>query len=88
MTHICSNIKEYDGRYHCMECYKEFFTAEPKEDVMNMQMAAPAIERIQELEVENRNLKSMLQAMRDVIQSVKAPVEIQHQEEGDESKTT
>ena len=75
----CTNVKLYDGEYRCMECFKKFFTTEPQEDVMNMQMAAPAIERIQELETENTQLKNVIATMKRVITSVHTPVELKDQ---------
>ena len=70
---ICSNVKLYDGKYRCMECFKQF-TVATEEDVMTSINIAPAIERIKELENENSNLKDVIAAMKQVMNSMKKPV--------------
>jgi len=71
----CTSIKEYDGKYRCMVCYKEFVVAE-EEDVMNEATVAPAIARIQELEFENTSLKLKLEALKSVVSAIRAPVPV------------
>jgi len=69
----CTNIKEYDGIYRCMICFKQFIVAN-QEDVMNSINVAPAIERIKELETENSTLKLTIEAMKKVMSAMKNPV--------------
>ena len=71
----CTNVKLYDGKYRCMQCFKQFVVVN-KEDVMNSINVAPAIERIKELENENSILKQSIEAMKAVIRAMKTPVQI------------
>jgi hypothetical protein len=65
------NVKVYDDKYRCMECFKEFVVAD-QEDVMNQIAVAPAIARIQELETENTSLKLKLEALKSVVTAVRS----------------
>lgn len=60
--HVC-NIKEYDGKYRCMICFRQFTLAD-EEEAMNHTLVAPALARIQELEKENISLKEQIAAMK------------------------
>jgi hypothetical protein len=63
-------VKNYDGHYRCMICYKEFIVA-TEEDVMNMTQVAPALERIRVLETENSTLTQKLAAMVATMKAMK-----------------
>jgi hypothetical protein len=65
-------VKDYDGHYRCMICYREF-TVATEEDVMNMTQVAPALARIQELETENTSLTLKLAAMIATMKAMKNP---------------
>jgi hypothetical protein len=66
------NVKEYDGKYRCMICFKEFVLA-TEEDVMNMTQVAPALERIHELETENTVLQQTIAAMKTIMDAARNP---------------
>jgi hypothetical protein len=72
----CPSIKEYDGHFRCMTCFKEYVVA-TEEDVMNMTQVAPALARIQVLETENTSLILKLAALKAVVKAMKNPVPIE-----------
>jgi hypothetical protein len=72
----CPSIKEYDGHFRCMTCFKEYVVA-TEEDVMNMTQVAPALARIQVLETENTSLTRKLEALKAVVKAMKQPVPIE-----------
>jgi hypothetical protein len=63
-------VKDYDGHYRCMICYKEFIVA-TEEDVMNMTQVAPALERIRVLETENTSLITKLEALKAIVKAMR-----------------
>ena len=62
----CATVKNYDGNYHCMECFRPFI-AKPDDVAVDANNPATklAIKRIHELEAHVVALKQELDALKN-----------------------
>lgn len=69
--HKCSTIKEYDGKFRCLECFKEYHVAKEEEAMSAVLLQStpglmPAMKRIQELESEVKGLRATVETMKAI----------------------
>lgn len=76
--HKCSTIKEYDGKFRCLECFKEYHVAKEEEAMSAVLLQStpglmPAMKRIQELESEVKGLRATVEAMKVISKAMRNP---------------